>query len=334
MFPKPSFLGVFTFFIAILCFIIGHFRHEIGLVFIACVFLVVLVYCFIAILIIGIVFRNEMKTSFHVVLSEKVNTGGQVRVSVAHCPHFLKFLKIPGILVRCETKLLTADKRLIRFIFDPLRPEGFIAKERGAYYRDSEAFIFSDAMGFFLLKNALSILPVPPLLVLPNPAKESGSPPVQGGDMRSIGACVLKGENLVDHRPYVPGDDPRRINWKLFSHARELFVREEERTPPFHSSVLLFLDTRTDEPYTDSARQAVDELCEKAFSLACEWTAQGIDVHIGFTGEKGLQEDADFAETLAFPASCTASESFPAFDDKRGIVILTVSAVDNALTRR
>jgi hypothetical protein len=236
----------------------------------------------------------------------------------------LKFLKIPGVLVRCETKLLTTDKRLIHFIFDPLHSDSFIVNERGAYYRSGDAFAFSDAMGFFSLKNALPALPVPPLLASPIPVKESNCPSVKGGDTRSIGDCVLKGENFVDHRPYIPGDDPRRINWKLFSHARELFVREEERTPPFHSSVLLFLDTRTEDPYTDSARRTVDKLCGKALFLAHEWAVQGIDVHIGFTGEKEShpQVGADFVETLAFPAACSFSENLPVFDNKRGIIIL------------
>jgi hypothetical protein len=328
-FPKPSFLGVFTLFTAALCFIIGYSRREIALIFISCAFSAVLVYCFISILIVGLVFRKKIGISFQIVLSEKANIHERISASVSHCPRFLQFLKIPGIIIRCETRLSTADKRLIRFIFDPLYPDGFIANERGAYYRSGDAFVFSDAMSFFSLKNALDSLPYPPLLVSPNPTKKSGAPPMKGGDTLRVGACVLKGENLVDHRPYVPGDDPRRINWKLFSHARELFVRDEERTPPFHSSVLLFLDTRTDDPYTDLARQAVDELCEKALFLVHEWAAQGIDVHIGFTGEKHPQNRVDFAETLAFPAACPYSEPLPVFDGKRGVVILSVRPLPN-----
>jgi hypothetical protein len=337
MLPKPTSLGIFTIFLVILCFFAGHFRHEIALILVACVFSAVLGYCFIVILITGLVFRKKMKKniSFHIVLSEKVNAcgatgGGQVTVSVAHCPRLLKFLKIPGILIRCETKLLTIDKRLIRHVFDPLRPVGFIAKKRGAYYRNGDAFVLSDAMGFFSLKNALLASPGPPLLVLPNSSEKRSGPAVKGGNTRSIGTRVLKGENLMDHRPYVPGDDPRRINWKLFGHAGELFVRETERVPPFHSSVLLFLDTRTREPYTDSMRQAVDELCEKALFLAREWTAQGIDVCVGFTGEKENvpQKNADFAEILAFPAAIAySSETLPVPNDERGVVILDFSSV-------
>ncbi|MDR0410412.1 MAG: DUF58 domain-containing protein [Treponema sp.] len=329
MFPKPTPSGVFAVLLAVLCFIIGYFRHEIALVLIACIFSAILGYCFIALLTTELIFRERMKkhASFHAVLSEKINKGGQVAVSIAHRPRFLRFLKTPGILVRYEVELLTADKKLIRHIFDPLRPDGFTVKERGAYYRNRDAVVFSDAMGFFQLKNVLPSSPTLPLLVLPNPAEAAVSPPVRGGDTRSIGAHILKGESLVDHRPYVPGDDPRRINWKLFGHAGDLFVREEERTPPFHSSVLLFLDTRADEPYTDSARQAVDKMCEKALFLARAWTVQGIDVHLGFTGEEAVrpEESADFAEILAFPAACVSSETLPVSNDERSVFILDIA---------
>jgi hypothetical protein len=36
--------------------------------------------------------------------------------------------------------------------------------------------------------------------------------------------------DLFDNRKYYPGDDPRRINWKIFSHIGELQIRQAERT--------------------------------------------------------------------------------------------------------
>ncbi|MEM9424075.1 MAG: DUF58 domain-containing protein, partial [Spirochaetota bacterium] len=40
-------------------------------------------------------------------------------------------------------------------------------------------------------------------------------------------------EGLGDQRPYHPGDDPRRINWKLYSRFNELHVRIPEERPVF-----------------------------------------------------------------------------------------------------
>ncbi len=41
-----------------------------------------------------------------------------------------------------------------------------------------------------------------------------------------------RGEELLEVRDYVPGDDVRRIHWKLLAHAGRLLVRVEEQIPP------------------------------------------------------------------------------------------------------
>ena len=48
-------------------------------------------------------------------------------------------------------------------------------------------------------------------------------------------------------RKYYPGDDARRLNWKVFAHSRELFLRVGEETPPPESRILFVLDA-TDNP--------------------------------------------------------------------------------------
>src|SRR5260370_5737850 len=54
------------------------------------------------------------------------------------------------------------------------------------------------------------------------------------GDRRS----PLRGNSLqlVDYRPYVPGDDLRQVDWNVYSRSGELFVRlyEDERTLTVH----------------------------------------------------------------------------------------------------
>src|SRR5947209_2424870 len=54
------------------------------------------------------------------------------------------------------------------------------------------------------------------------------------GDRRS----PMRGNSLqlVDYRPYVPGDDLRQVDWNVYSRSGELFVRlyEDERTLTVH----------------------------------------------------------------------------------------------------
>lgn len=49
------------------------------------------------------------------------------------------------------------------------------------------------------------------------------------------------GEGLVfsDHRRYVPGDDPRRIDWTVYARSNELYVRQFETERSLAAHVLL-----------------------------------------------------------------------------------------------
>jgi hypothetical protein len=120
----------------------------------------------------------------------------------------------------------------------------------------------------------------------------------------------------VDHRPYIPGDDPRRINWKLYSHgpSNSLFIREGETEPPPRSRLLILVDTETDaQLYRPAAgRQAVDLLCTQALTMALDLAGRGMDVLIGCTGGEVRGGDAaELEEALAWPAALPGP--FPAF---------------------
>jgi hypothetical protein len=112
--------------------------------------------------------------------------------------------------------------------------------------------------------------------------------PRAGGREQRAGPHYRRTDDLIDHRPYIPGDDPRRINWKLYSHgpANSLFVREGETEPPPHSQLLILVDTETDSALysPDAGRAAVDLLCEQALALALDFASRGMDVLVGYTG--------------------------------------------------
>ncbi|AWN24570.1 DUF58 domain-containing protein [Deinococcus irradiatisoli] len=71
--------------------------------------------------------------------------------------------------------------------------------------------------------------------------------------------------SLRGARPYVPGDPPGRIHWRLSARSGELTVRELERTAS--SRLLVFLDTRGDEVFLESAVRLSASLVQEALSL-------------------------------------------------------------------
>ena len=137
----------------------------------------------------------------------------------------------------------------------------------------------------------------------------------------------------------MPGDDPRRINWKLYGHGGELFIREGEREPPPHSNIIILINTQYDALYTaKTARHAVDLLCENALAIAADGKER--DAQIGFTGQTGKTGNTLTPAELGFflarpwaipaspPARVRKQKTFPAnlpsVPDERGILILAM----------
>lgn len=60
------------------------------------------------------------------------------------------------------------------------------------------------------------------------------------------------GMEFAQYRGYEPGDDPRRIDWKLYARSDRCYVREAERESPL--SVWLLLDTSASMGQADLAR--------------------------------------------------------------------------------
>jgi uncharacterized protein (DUF58 family) len=79
---------------------------------------------------------------------------------------------------------------------------------------------------------------------------------------RSRGA----GLEFVQYRAYEPGDEPRRIDWKLYARSDRYFVREAERDSPL--AVWLLLDATASMGYRDGADAARPSKLEAACLLA------------------------------------------------------------------
>jgi hypothetical protein len=237
-----------------------------------------------------------------------------------------KFLRLPAVLVRYVVHLNTKDGRKMIHIFDPDFPAGSDAPAgdhalstennsstgghtlsggrntsggivpflrvplRGAWYSAWDELSIFDSLGFFRFSFRVPQGGDPRLLSCPRAAGEP--PPLSirpGGEEQRTEPHYRRSDNLIDHRPYIPGDDPRRINWKLYSHGGNLFIREGEPEPPPRLRLLILVDAGADTAlYTRSeAGNAVDILCENALAAAMACRDRGMDVRIGFTGGPG-----------------------------------------------
>jgi hypothetical protein len=287
----PRTMGVLVLLLITFSFTAGAVRDELVLRLTGAVFLAIWVYCIVMILLLALIHRRRAGKVSIRLSPEKTVAGEWIQVifSVAkETANKESVLQFPGILVRYQVLLCTRDGRRISYIFKPERiqefprQETFQVKKRGAWFSAYDEFAIFDALGFFRFAYRIPVEDGARLLASPHSASEPVPVRARGGQSdRQASSVFERTDNLIEHRPYMPGDDPRRINWKLYGHGGGLFIREGEREPPPHSNLVILLDTQYDALYTGkSARQAVDLLCENALAIAADGER---DVQIGFT---------------------------------------------------
>jgi len=153
----------------------------------------------------------------------------------------------PGFFVRFSLPLHWHD-RVLRSVTSRLghgRTETsvrFRAARRGLYRSEAANLEIQDVLGF-----TANLLPVPlaeSLAVFPSPSAEGPWRLLTEGDNPAASRSTRRrSEELLEVRKYYPGDDVRRLNWKVFAHSRELFLRIGEETPPPESRLLFVLDS-------------------------------------------------------------------------------------------
>jgi uncharacterized protein (DUF58 family) len=80
---------------------------------------------------------------------------------------------------------------------------------------------------------------------------------------RSRGA----GLEFEQYRAYEPGDEPRRVDWKLYARSDRFFVREAARDSPL--SVWVLLDASASMSQADAARPAYSKFAAAKLLAAC-----------------------------------------------------------------
>jgi uncharacterized protein (DUF58 family) len=331
-FPKLRPIGIFALFIAVLSFTAGFLRKEPVLPLVGAVFICCLAYCFLSVFFLALIHRKAALMIFTRIVPEKVNIHENATILLSQK---ISFFQMPGVLIRYKLMLATKDNKKIEYVFDwsffKNMSADFPAARRGAYYGMYDHLMFQDIFGFFC-----NVLKLPQdkserLLALPVPAEAIlAAPYLASGEKRRSETEIHKTDDLTEQRPYVPGDDPRRINWKLYSHVGELFVRQEEREPPPHSQFILLIDTDADSALysAEEGIEAVDSLCSIALSLLIEKTASGVEVLFAYTG--GEVKSGPPAELSAYPARTTPAcgqrlPDIPAISGACSILIMALA---------
>jgi uncharacterized protein (DUF58 family) len=341
----PQAAGLFILAAAVCFLAAGAARRELVLTLLGAVLLAVWAYCLLAVLFLALLHRKRALSLAVRMTPEAVSAGQPGAVfllpgDAGRSPGRRRFFRLPGTLVRCAVDLSTKDGRHLNHFFDPDFLENgmssFTAPGRGAYYGEKDRLLIFDGVGLFRAAIAVPQGAGPRLLVMPSAAERPVPLAVQsGGAERRAEPRFLRTDDLTDHRPYVPGDDPRRINWKLYGHAGGLFVREGEAEPPPHSRLVILIDAQADGGlYTaEAGRRGVDLLCENALALVLEYADRGMEVRIGFSGGNALQGGGpdELAAFLAHPAAGHAhpaagshSGELPLVPEARGVLILAL----------
>jgi hypothetical protein len=358
-------MGLLILLVIIIAFAAAALRQEAGLALTGAVFFLPWFYSLVMTPVLALVHSRRAGRAFIRLSPREIAVGGRAgQAGLAEAVYSEgdtgalsgRILQLPGILVRCRVLLATKDGRRIRHDFNPYAPDQsphfFTVKKRGAYFSDHDEFAVFDIFGFFRFAFLLSAGTNARLLASPQAAQEPVSVHAMAGESnRQPEFSFQRTDNLIDHRPYIPGDDPRRINWKLYGHGGGLFVREGEREPPPHSNIIIMIDCEYDPSLYNKkeARRGIDVLCENAMAAAQSCMESGMDALVGYTGGAGgvfsdaaaggtgkplpAKQAASFAWPAALPLS--ASLELPAAPDDYSILILALprSASNTALER-
>jgi uncharacterized protein (DUF58 family) len=197
---------------------------------------------------------------------------------------------VPGFSARFSLPLIWHDRRIdgVRHSLIPGKNKGtvrFRAEKRGKYSAAAALLEVRDILGF-----TMSALPIPlneMVKVFPRVSSMAKPLPVreEGGDAVRYAAHKRRSEELLEVRKYFPGDDVRKLNWKVFAHAHELFLRIGEETPPPESRFLFILDS-TSNPLVPSSFAAdyLDGLVEACASAMAVLLGRGSEILFWWPG--------------------------------------------------
>jgi hypothetical protein len=195
---------------------------------------------------------------------------------------------VPGLYLEHALPLAWADRRT-HSVSAVVAPGGrrrwtFRAPERGDYRCPASRLVLRDVFGF----TATTVTDRRPLrlIVLPGDIElEPDLPATRGGEYAAERSPHrVRSDELREVRPYVPGDDVRRLSWKHLATYRELLIRIGEAIPPSRGEVRCRIDDEVPDGVTPVAagdalmqalRAVVRTADERGLELTCRLPGAG-----------------------------------------------------------
>ncbi|EFW38646.1 DUF58 domain-containing protein [Treponema phagedenis] len=172
---------------------------------------------------------------------------------------------------------------------------------RGKYVCESSSLCFRDLFDFFCIELHTKKESVLRPLVFPAQTAESVQTPIPfipalESDNKN---SSLRTQDMYESRPYIPGDDPRKINWKVYAHTQELAVRQGDFTPPPIQSFFVFIEEPCGRQNKKVLSAIYDECIAKVCGFLLELQKHEPDIIFLFAAKRGAIQTAKLLHTDA-----------------------------------
>ena len=197
---------------------------------------------------------------------------------------------------------------------------------RGRYFYKRQYLNIRDFAGFFAAAYTQ-----PPCLSVPYIVVQPVIPPQKTvfPDLRSRAVNDLPSQErtheLYESRPYFPGDDPRKIHWKLYAHTNTLSIKLGAFEPPPVKRLMIYIEEPVCTKKKERALTAsvFDAFIGRLSGVIIELLNAGIQCSLLLYDypqqslqryeitEEGAAAAAQIQNLLAIPALRAASEALP-----------------------
>lgn len=277
--------GTLFLFLSCAFLITGILRIDLALLLWGGAFLLISVYTFLGNHLTRVIARNHFKKrpgAYDIFLPVKGLFPGTVaRADIRiELPAFL----LPGFVVYFSYILTWRNHRSIRVECRLIgrknsRVIEILAEKRGDYHSDIALLIYRDVLGF--TRGSIPLNVEERVRIFPDSvtAADNIRRLEEGGEATEFVKRRRLSEERLEVRKYYPGDDPRRLNWKVYAHLGELFFRVGEETQPPESRILVILDSNRPGGVTlEFSADYLDSIVEACTALMQVLLLRGINI--------------------------------------------------------